>query len=179
MEIQQYTIRQEKSEYNKTVCRGQSWWQKSISNTLYVQDCLVGIHMVAGSLRSVNRYLLAGSMLCLSRVVLVVEIYQWVVHSVHPGQSGHLAPPSSPPHPPPTNPGENIQILIFILTFLVGLVFRVKLGNLFSETLNCANISDDKVGPGKKEYSKLRILVFAQDERRCNHFPINFANLLI
>ena len=90
-------------------------------------------------------------MLCLSRVVLVVEIYQWVVHSVHPGKSGHLAPPSPPPHPPPTYPGENIHILILILTFLVGLVFRVKLGNLFSETLNCANISDDKVGLEKKK----------------------------
>ena len=48
----------------------------------------------------------------------------------------------------------------------MGLVFGVKLGNLFSETLNCANISDDKVGAGKKENSKPRIPEFTEEKER-------------
>ena len=88
-----------------------------------------------------------------------------------------MAPPSPPPHPPPTNPGENIHILILILTFLVGLVFGVKLGNLFSETLNCANISDDKVGLRKKENSKPRFPEFAQGRDDATIFQLIFPSL--
>ena len=55
----------------------------------------------------------------------------------------------TPPHPPTSKP---TQVKTRTSSFLVAcLVFRVKLGNLFSETLNCANISDDKVGLGKKK----------------------------
>ena len=90
--------------------------------------------------------------------VLSVEIYQRVVHLVHPEKSGATW------HPPPAPLLPIIMSLLLFLLFLLllllllfvhagfgGSSFERKMGNLFSEVVNCANISDDKVGLGKKK----------------------------
>ena len=77
--------------------------------------------------------------------VLSVEIYQRVVHLVHPEKSGATW------HPPPAPLLPIIMPILLLHAFFGGSSFQRKMGNLFSEVVNCANISDDKVGLGKKK----------------------------
>ena len=87
--------------------------------------------------------------------VLSVEIYQRVVHLVHPEKSGATWHPPPAPLLPILMPLLLFLLLLLLLLFVHacfgGSSFQRKMGNLFSEVVNCANISDDKVGLGKKK----------------------------